>query len=297
MRRIRSIKPELPESESIGRLSLQGRLLFILLFTLADDEGRLRGAPKLVASQIYPYDDDAPVHIESWLKEVEREGMIVRYEANGAKYIFITNWLKHQKIDKPSKSKLPAPPDVSDRILRSFYEHSSKPREPSLTDLDLDLDLERKGIGKEDSGSSLCSDSLPVAPTCDVPNLGMLELQPVDRQALSAVELKEHAGSPSTSAGSADFERFWAAYPRKVGKGAARKAWGIAIKKTSVAVLLHAVSSQRFDHREQFRPHPSTWLNEERWLDESSRGDPVLQAAGLLDDQTAETIPEFLRLN
>ena len=92
------------------------------------------------------------------------------------------------------------------------------------------------------------------------------------------------------------FEEFWQTYPRKVGKGAARKAFTAAMLKTTASVVLQALASQQFGSRERFIPHPSTWLNEERWLDEVSQGDPVLRAAGLFDADKPEQIPEFLRL-
>jgi len=78
-----------------------------------------------------------------------------------------------------------------------------------------------------------------------------------------------------------DFETWWAAYPRKVGKGQAKPAYDRALRKTSADVLLNALKSYTFDTRERFVPHPSTWLNGERWLDEQDRFDPVLRAAGL----------------
>lgn len=88
----------------------------------------------------------------------------------------------------------------------------------------------------------------------------------------------------------ADFERFWQAYPRKVGKGQARRAWATALKKTTADFIILVVSSQKFDHRERFQPHPATWLNGERWLDEPRQGDPVLRAAGVIlpDDFTPD---------
>ncbi len=108
--RIRSIKPEFPHSESMGNCTRDARLLFLELFTLADDDGRLRGAPRMIASLLFPYDDDAPALIESWLNELDRELCIIRYTIEGAHYIQITNWLQHQKIDHPKPSRLPAPP-------------------------------------------------------------------------------------------------------------------------------------------------------------------------------------------
>ncbi len=107
MARIRSIKPEFPQSESTGRLSRDSRLLFIQLWTIVDDVGRARAASRMLASLLYPYDDDAPKLIDRWLDELEREHMIRRYEVDGSIYLEVVNWLKHQKIDHPSASRLP----------------------------------------------------------------------------------------------------------------------------------------------------------------------------------------------
>ena len=77
------------------------------------------------------------------------------------------------------------------------------------------------------------------------------------------------------------FEQFWQAYPRKIGKGQARRAYQTALKKTDALCIMAALAQQRFDSRERFQPHPATWLNGERWLDEPLQGDPVLRAAGV----------------
>ena len=122
MARIRTIKPEFPQSESMGRVSREARLCFILLWTILDDDGRARGSSRMLASLLYPYDDDAPKGIERWLRELEVEGCIVRYKIGEDSYIASTNWLKHQRIDKPSVSRLPPPPEVV-----------ANPREPSRT--------------------------------------------------------------------------------------------------------------------------------------------------------------------
>lgn len=127
MGRIRTIKPEFVQSESVGHLSREARLLFIQLWTVADDEGRARAASRMLASLLYPYDDDAPALIDGWLRELESQDCIIRYERDGNVYLQICKWLIHQKIDKPSKSRLPAF-DESSRKL-------SKPREASAPDL------------------------------------------------------------------------------------------------------------------------------------------------------------------
>jgi hypothetical protein len=145
MARIRSIKPEFPHSESMGRVSRDARLTFIELWTLADDAGRLRGKSRMLASLLFPYDDDARELIDTWLGELEREDCIHRYQVDGDTYIQISNWGEHQKIDRPSKSKIPEPPSralASPREdSRDFDEHSTPTREASCEDLRKGRDL------------------------------------------------------------------------------------------------------------------------------------------------------------
>lgn len=102
--RIRAIKPEFWVSESVGRLTRNARLLFIGLWSFADDSGRGRGAFPAISGALFPYDDDALEHVQSWFGELVKEGMVRRYQAaDGNWYYDIPKWLKHQKIEKPSK--------------------------------------------------------------------------------------------------------------------------------------------------------------------------------------------------
>jgi len=68
-----------------------------------------------------------------------------------------------------------------------------------------------------------------------------------------------------------DFETFWQAYPRKVGKGAAYARW--RAKKPDINSVLSALNVQK--QCEQWEditliPHPATWLSQERWEDDPS---------------------------
>lgn len=127
MSRIRTIKPEFPQSESVGKLSRDARLLFIELWTVADDSGRSRAASRMLASLLFPYDDDARDLMDGWLDELEGNGFIRRYEADGSSYLEICNWLKHQKIDRPSPSRIP---EFRDGLAKA-REASRIPREAS----------------------------------------------------------------------------------------------------------------------------------------------------------------------
>lgn len=121
MPRKRVIDPEFWADEEIGQWSMEARLFYIGLWNFADDEGRLKAHPKLLKAQIFPYDDK--INIEELKEKVQKK--ILWYHLNGQDYGFIKNFKKHQRIDRPSESKIPPP---SEEILEKFL-NSSTPRE------------------------------------------------------------------------------------------------------------------------------------------------------------------------
>ena len=67
------------------------------------------------------------------------------------------------------------------------------------------------------------------------------------------------------------FDQLWSLYPRKVGKGQARKAFKAASKKADFYDLLPKLMDyvQTLEGKDkQYIPHLATWLNGERWEDE-----------------------------
>lgn len=153
MGRIRTIKPEFPDSETIGHLSREARLLFIQLWTIADDYGKSRAASRMLASRLYPYDDDAPTLIEGWLSELEKQNAIIRYKVDGSSYLQIVNWDKHQKVDKPTKSRIPDPLDDP----RESYREGGEPSSTDLGPWTLDLgpeDLEESSSLRSDAAAN-----------------------------------------------------------------------------------------------------------------------------------------------
>jgi Protein of unknown function (DUF1376) len=114
-------------------------------------------------------------------------------------------------------------------------------------------------------------------------------------------ESKIHPPSPRKRGGdfdSAEFLTCWSLFPKRVGKGAARQAFARALKKTSAETIIAALRRQSWPVDPQYQPHPTTWLNQERWLDETGEQfDPTLRAAGLTPDDFAPTHqrPELLQ--
>jgi hypothetical protein len=71
-----------------------------------------------------------------------------------------------------------------------------------------------------------------------------------------------------------EFERFWSAYPKKVGKGGAYKAWQ-KIKSTRPTIEdIERILEQQRNSVEwtkeggRYIPNPQTWLNQARWEDQ-----------------------------
>lgn len=70
-----------------------------------------------------------------------------------------------------------------------------------------------------------------------------------------------------------EFDRVWSLYPRKVGKGAAEKAWLKARRSASfdeIAGPLAAFCENIRGTEQRFIPHLATWLNQRRWEDDQT---------------------------
>lgn len=71
------------------------------------------------------------------------------------------------------------------------------------------------------------------------------------------------------------FDRFWQAYPRKVGKPKAQKAFAnLRVTEETLGQMLTAIRQQTkalgWEDKSKWKyiPHPTTWLNQRRWEDE-----------------------------
>jgi hypothetical protein len=65
------------------------------------------------------------------------------------------------------------------------------------------------------------------------------------------------------------FAEFWAAYPKKVGKDAALRAWRKAIKRADPDKIISVVRVYPFRTDEpKYNPYPASWLNGGHWEDD-----------------------------
>lgn len=85
---------------------------------------------------------------------------------------------------------------------------------------------------------------------------------------------KDYITPPTPSKGEERFSVFWKAYPRKVGKEAAKKAFlKLKVTDSQLEAMLAAIEAQKRCSQwrrdgGQYIPHPATWLNQGRWEDE-----------------------------
>ena len=72
-----------------------------------------------------------------------------------------------------------------------------------------------------------------------------------------------------------EFETFWQVYPKKVGKLAAQQAYKKARRLATAEMLLAGVERYTRNKAEYADwCHPTTWLNQGRWMDEDTAPTP-----------------------
>lgn len=252
--RARNIKPGFFRDAEILDLPLEARFLFVGLWCLADRQGKLEDKPKQIKVEVFGEKLDCDCH--SLLDLLLNHGLIIRYSVDGAKYIKVINFLKHQSPHHTeAQSKLPDPPEIHGE---STVTHG----EPPETQVKIPPD-------------SLNPDLLIKNPP--TPKGGSASNEKTKKRG----KRKDRVLPPFSS----DFEKFWSAYPRRPGgrggKEAAWRVWQRRVKNGSLpaipdlmAALTKLVASEAWLKEDgRFIPMVSTFLNKGRWTDADDLGD------------------------
>lgn len=105
--RLRTIKPGFFTNEYLADAGAEAMVLFAGLWCIADREGRVEDRPARIKVECIPYFNVDP---NEQLQRLHDRGFIIRYEADGFKYIQINAFLKHQTPHvKEKSSTIPAP--------------------------------------------------------------------------------------------------------------------------------------------------------------------------------------------
>ena len=108
----RMIASEIWRNEKFGYLSLPAKLLFIGMFSTADDDGRLKALPKYLKACIMPYEEITTEQVEKCRQECIDNGLVKLYKNGTSEYLYCYGWLEHQRVRKDlyKPSRLPPPP-------------------------------------------------------------------------------------------------------------------------------------------------------------------------------------------
>lgn len=86
--------------EKIGSLPPEARLLYIGTWSIADDNGVLRGNPAYIRSQLFAYDEEVTAaDVRRWIEMLTAERMLVPFTHRGERYLLVRRFRDHQKID------------------------------------------------------------------------------------------------------------------------------------------------------------------------------------------------------
>jgi hypothetical protein len=212
----------------------------------ADDYGVMRFSAVTVQA-----DNDAlhakPTRtVQRCLERLVDVGLLADFEHQKRKYLCQLDWQSWQRIKFPRHTNHPAPPAA-------------------------------------------------VLGRCDETTVGLfLDHHPCRLEAppiASSVEDDAHQGAPQVTAMAngngygnglrESFSEFWRTYPRRVGKEAAWRAWQKAKPTRELLAQMAAALEWQCGQDAwtkdggQFIPHPATWLNQQRWLDEPTTVRPA----------------------
>jgi hypothetical protein len=151
--RIRTIKPEFWQNETIATLPEFTRLLAIALLNYADDHGYFMANHKLIAGNLFPFEDDSK-KIPRSIQELSRVDYLeLGIDSKGRQVARVVNFDKHQRVDKPKASIIKADFIVQDaskthpRIVQDASQEEGKGKEGNR----------EQGNGREHEGT----DALP----------------------------------------------------------------------------------------------------------------------------------------
>lgn len=118
--RIRTLKPELLDDEKIVAMEHDVFRAFVGAILLADDHGGLRAHPNYLEKEIFKGCAPTTSMVEI-IAKLEHLGCLMTYVVREQRYARLVNWTLHQKIDRPSKPRVPL---ISDAEAVGIFECS-----------------------------------------------------------------------------------------------------------------------------------------------------------------------------
>lgn len=150
MARIRTIKPEFFLDDDVAKLHPLTRILFVGLWCLADKSGRLEDKPQRIKVQILPYDKH---DIDAELSVLAKNGLIIRYTAEGHKYIQVSTFEKHQRVHGTERESI-IPSYNGETTVISALDNNE------YSNLEIQNCVGKEGKGREGKGKDKYGDAV-----------------------------------------------------------------------------------------------------------------------------------------
>ncbi len=227
----RILKETICTSENLATISAEAEVLFYRLIVKADDFGLYHGNPKIIASLLFPLSVPTERKVASWLSELCAAGLVATYTA-------AEDGKKYLKLLSWDKHQ-------NRRAMKSKF--------PLPSAFDNTCTQQETGDGIDTCAQMQTDSSVNV------------------NENENGNEKRKRVTAQNGAGGGDGFERFWSAYPRRVGKKDAVKVWN-QIKPDDSLVDLIVEGVERWKTSEQwtkdegrFIPYPATFLRGERW--------------------------------
>jgi hypothetical protein len=254
--RIRSTHPGQWTDEDFVECSFPTRCLVLALRNEADDVGVFEWKPTALKMRLLPADT---VDINALLSEAMAKRQIAKFTVAGKCYGAIRNFCQWQRPKEPAQ-RYPLTEAMAKYV-------GLKEGDYRIDRVSVTPDGEADGPSNEPVGTEFPQDF----PTASPPLPQSAEQREEILGRREEVKKEPRAGRAAGPSEPADFQRFWALYPNKTGKGAARRAWPNALRRAPSAEIMNglAVAIVRWKRGDpKFIPNPATWLNQERWTDQ-----------------------------
>ncbi|MDG2168086.1 MAG: hypothetical protein P8L44_09205 [Opitutales bacterium] len=241
--RIRTIKPEFWKHEDLAGYSRETRLVAISLLNYSDDEGYFNANLRLMRGELFPLDEES-FDLAQCLNDLEEIEYIRIYESNppGRRFGKVVNFNKHQRIDRPSGSK------IKDKC--NFSETSTNGRKRVDEDSTLERNREQGTEGKD------------------------LTAPEVPKTKLSLNPYKSRRGRVLDGNQLKAFLDFWNAFDFKKNKAEAADAWidlgdlaAEDLERINIAAKAEASERPELRRRNQNYRQAANWLAARPWED------------------------------
>ncbi|MFW6112441.1 MAG: hypothetical protein ACOC6S_02605, partial [Chloroflexota bacterium] len=276
----RIIKESIWTSPNLNQVSDMAERHFYRLLPLPDDHGCFEATPAVLKGRCYPTRDNiTPEDIAAWQQELEDAGLIVSWEQSGRQYGKFITFGAHQRIRAIHQRKTPPPPEEVERYCRQVSSSGDNGHQPSTIDDNRQQvpSIDRPNPNPNPNPNPGESPYSPPYANNDKCHTGITS-KPGEKTPYNPPKRGNKDSTTALNKTQQErFDRFWQAYPKKVAKGAAETAFKKLdpeenLLNTMIDTIELAKKTTQWQDK-KYIPHPATWLNEKRWLDQYDRND------------------------